>query len=88
MAACGWTWGFRRLVAGLVGHTRLAEAGPAASTPTNMRAIPAAAAVAAVGVAVIGVVASITIDGDPSRSLGAGVTLALGGITNLILRTS
>ena len=58
------TWGFRGLVAGLVCRTRLAEAGPAASTPTNQRAIPAAAADAAVGVAVIGWVASIAIGGD------------------------
>ena len=57
------TWGFRGL-GGLVGRTRLAEAGPAASTPKNQRVIPAAAAAAAVCVAVIGVVASITIDGD------------------------
>ena len=40
------------------------EAGVAASTPTNKRAIPAAVAAVAVGVVALGVVASIMMDGD------------------------
>jgi hypothetical protein len=40
------------------------EAGAAASTPTNKRAILAAVAAVVAGVAALGVVASIMMDGD------------------------